>query len=114
MIIKVKRIQVFTFWCDSTDENRGDFICFPHVPTQSLGSLITLKPEFMTVFLTTSGVILLNFHFKQRLITQGSSITKEKKLGSQIFNILPFKLGTFFIMQTKIKVWWEARKCGKA
>ena len=53
-------------------------MCLPQVPIQSLGSLMTLNPEFTTVFLTTIGVIVLSFHFKQRRIVQGSSATKEK------------------------------------
>lgn len=55
--------------------NNGDFMCLPHVPTQSFGSLMTLNPEFITVFLTTTGVMVLNFHFKQRRIAHGSSAT---------------------------------------
>ncbi len=62
-------------------------MCLPQVPIQSLGSLMTLNPEFTTVFLTTTGVIVLSFHFKQRLIDQGSSTTK-----NQIKVLFCFKL----------------------
>ena len=36
-----------------------DFMCFPQVPIHvaSFGSLITLNPEFTTVFRTTTGVM---------------------------------------------------------
>jgi len=39
--------------------NMTDFMCFPQVPIHvaSFGSLITLNPEFTTVFRTTTGVI---------------------------------------------------------
>ena len=76
MVITSPNQQLFTFWCSKTDVNNGDFMCLPQVPIQSLGSLMTLNPEFTTVFLTTTGVIVLSFHFKQRRIDHGSSITK--------------------------------------
>lgn len=69
--------------------NNGDFMCLPHVPTQSLGSLMTLNPEFTTVFLTTTGVMVLNFHFKQRRIDHGSSTTV---IGIHLVNSFLFKL----------------------
>ena len=50
-------------------------MCFPHVPDQSLGSFIILNPELTAVFLTTTGVIVLSFHFKWRRIDQGSTAT---------------------------------------
>lgn len=50
-------------------------MCFPQVPIQSLGSLMILKPELTTVFLTTTGVIGLSFHLKHRLTKKGSSDT---------------------------------------
>ena len=33
-----------TFWCGRTSRKSNDFMCLPHVPTHSLGSLIIRKP----------------------------------------------------------------------
>lgn len=56
--------EKFTFWWGGISLNKTDFMCCPQLPIQSLGSFIILKPEFTAVFLTTTGVMVLSFHFK--------------------------------------------------
>lgn len=55
--------------------NKTDFMCFPQIPIHvpSFGSLMTLNPEFTTVFRTTTGVIVdYNSDREQNTITEYS------------------------------------------
>lgn len=48
-------------------------MCLPHVPIQSLVFFINLNPVLKRIFLTTMGVIVVNFHLSALFTQAGIS-----------------------------------------
>ena len=66
----------FIFWHSCNSLNISAFICFPQVPPHSEQVFrISLKPELVTTFLTTAGVMLDSFHLKSFLSSAGKDDT---------------------------------------